>query len=182
MTQVSAGVFAGYDYQIGRAVVGVEGDYNRVFGSNESHISEDQYPGPGGIWSLKSRWNASIRGRLGFLATDRALVYGTAGVAFSRFDLRGGVENTIDDFYEIYPNFGAGDIGGGTRVGWTAGGGLQYALDANWSMRGEYRYTDYGTKTLTYIPNLPGAVAATTDVKVTENRVSMGMSYKFSDP
>src|ERR1700674_4197985 len=68
-TQTSVGVFGGYDYQIGRAVVGLEADYNRSFGSNYSHIHENEYPGEGGTWSVRSDWTASIRGRLGYLVT-----------------------------------------------------------------------------------------------------------------
>ena len=32
----------------------------------------------------------------------------------------------------------------GQPVGWTAGGGVEYAIDNNWSVRAEYRYTDFG--------------------------------------
>jgi outer membrane immunogenic protein len=31
------------------------------------------------------------------------------------------------------------------RVGWTAGGGIQYAVTDNWWVFGEYRYTNFGS-------------------------------------
>jgi outer membrane immunogenic protein len=184
MTQMSAGVFGGYDYQIGRFVLGVEGDYNRLAGSTHSHMQENEYPGTSGIWSVGSDWNASIRGRLGYLVTDRALVYATGGVAFTEVNVRAGVENNPNSTFDETPAWGDIDIGGGTRVGWTAGGGIQYALDSNWSLRGEYRHNDYGTKTLTYAHGVkagsniqPGT--GNVDMKVTSNLVSVGLSYKF---
>src|ERR1700731_3575781 len=78
----------------------------------------------------------SIRGRLG-IAWDRALFYATGGVAFGGF-------NT--DFSIFGPAFVSpagvpfGAFGGTsnfskTRVGWTVGGGIQYAITNNWSVR-----------------------------------------------
>ena len=32
-----------------------------------------------------------------------------------------------------------------TRAGWTIGGGLEFAVTNNWSVRAEYRYSDFGT-------------------------------------
>ena len=31
-------------------------------------------------------------------------------------------------------------------VGWTAGGGLEYALTQSWSVKAEYQYFDFGTQ------------------------------------
>ena len=81
----------------------------------------------------------SIRGRLG-VAWDRVLIYATGGVAF------GGINTDITvfgtDFFGT-PVFGSGNRST-TRVGWTVGGGLQYAVTNNWSVRAEYRFTDFG--------------------------------------
>jgi len=172
MTQTSVGAFAGYDYQINRVLVGIEGDYNRVFGSNHSFNAEDQYPGFSGITKVNAQWNASVRGRLGFLPTDRMLVYGTAGVAFAAFDLRYGIEGTQ------VPLFGDVNVAGDNRIGWTAGAGMQYAFDTSWSMRGEYRYTDYRTNRVNY----DHIGASYVDTQMTENRASVGIAYKFAGP
>lgn len=37
-----------------------------------------------------------------------------------------------------------------TYVGWTVEGGLEYALTDNRTMRGEYRYTDFGDQDFSF--------------------------------
>jgi len=142
---VVGGGHLGYNYQLGQFVVGVEGDVN---GSS--------YRGGNGIAFSKSPIDGSVRGRLGY-AFDRALIYATGGVAFGDFQYR--------------------DIGGSipynVRVGWTAGGGLEYAIDNNWSLRAEYRYTDYGR----YFYATPFLGADST--RQIDHRVQAGFSYKF---
>ena len=66
-------------------------------------------------------WFGTLRGRVGFLLTPSLLVYGTGGFAY------GGVE-----FWDQTR----------TRVGWTAGGGAEYLLAQNWSVKIEYLYLD----------------------------------------
>ena len=135
----------------GGLVFGVEGD---VDGSN--YKSNYQL----GAISDASRQNiqGSVRGRLG-VAFDRVLVYGTGGVAF------GDLQNNY--------TFGALNSSlSHTRVGYTVGGGLEYAISNNWSLRGEYRYTDFGS-----FNDSIGAVNVRHHE--TDNRVQGGFSYKF---
>ncbi len=113
---VVGGGHVGYNYQFGQFVAGVEGDVN---GSS--------YRGNNGIGASKDPIDGSVRGRLGY-AWDRALIYATGGVAFGDF-------NHSNVF---------GDSNWAGQVGWTAGGGVEYAIDNNWSVRAEYRYTDFG--------------------------------------
>ena len=148
-----AGGFVGYNKQIDRIVIGIEADANKPFGaSSGGNITEDLYPGPGGMFSVQSKWDASIRARLGVLLNERTLVYGTGGLAIGAFDAFGGEEITKGSSYETYANWGAGkNIGGGTRLGYTVGVGMEYAVDSNWKIRGEYRYTDFGTARTNYV-------------------------------
>jgi outer membrane immunogenic protein len=69
----------------------------------------------------------TVRGRAGF-AFDRFLVYGTGGFAYADIDKRiHGGKNQND-----------------WRWGWTAGGGVEYAVTDNITMRLEYLYADLG--------------------------------------
>ena len=97
--------------------------------------------------------DGSVRGRVGY-AWDRALIYGTGGVAFGDFN------------FSFSQNIWTG------QVGWTVGGGIDYALDNNWSLSAEYRYTDYGRYYFTVgrRPESDGLI---------DNRVQLGFSYKF---
>jgi outer membrane immunogenic protein len=73
------------------------------------------------------------------------------------------------------------DFGGNTysdsnsHTGWTIGAGVEYALTNNWSLRGEYRYHDFGTKNYA-IPS-PGGQG--TDVHLTASTATIGLNYKF---
>lgn len=88
----------------------------------------------------------SIRGRLGW-AIKRVLLYGTGGVGF------GDCKATT-----IYTSRFLGSASfdkSETRVGWTVGAGVEYALPSfsHWLIRIEYRYTDLGSINLSF----PGA-------------------------
>lgn len=108
----------------------------------------------------------SVRGRLG-IAADRALFYATGGVAFG--DLGNTYVNTLN---------GLSDSISHTRVGYTVGGGVEYAVTNNVSVRVEYRYTDFGT----FTDNLAASTGGAKNVqhRETDNRVQAGFSYKFN--
>lgn len=85
----------------------------------------------------------SFRGRIGW-AWNRFLLYGTGGIAFA---------DVTNDYGESFC-FGGGcsglnfDSRTRTLVGWTAGGGIEYAFTPNWLFGVEYRYTDFGRFTI----------------------------------
>jgi outer membrane immunogenic protein len=168
---VIGGAHVGYNLQLSQFVVGLEGDVDgsslkkTVYGDPfiDSFISvPTTISGNLGV-------QGSIRGRVGY-AWDRVLLYATGGVAFGGFN------------GSISTPFGY-DSTSTTRVGWTAGAGLEYAVTNNWSIRAEYRYTQFGHSTV-YATNsyvLPGlaAVGAFGNRTINENRVQVGFSYKF---
>ena len=126
----------------------------------------------GSIWSTIQ---GSVRARAGY-AFDRMLFYGTGGVAVGAFGSN----------FQVYGNdltlapFYAADQRSATRAGWTVGGGVEYAVNPHWSVRGEYRYTDFG-----HIGDLPAAtsmgVAYAADRHLDQNQVQVGVSYKFGE-
>ena len=72
---------------------------------------------------------------------------------------------------------GAGSTNTMTRVGWTAGAGLEYALTNNWSVRAEYDYLGFGSKQLNFTTPALGTVSSNADLNVQE--VKAGFDYKF---
>jgi outer membrane immunogenic protein len=164
-TQVTAGINVGYDYQMNNWVLGLIGDFNGRFGS--VNYSYD--------WRDTPNWDASIRGRLGYLLTPNALLYLTGGVAFGGFNLS-----------STYSGFGYWNYAyhASTNVGWTIGGGLQYALDSHWSTSIEYRYTDWGSANLTdnetYFGDGTYTYGYFGKLDRTDNRVQVGLTYKFT--
>src|SRR5207344_1082197 len=128
---LSYGILSGYNYQVGQVVLGVEGDFTGWT------VGKVRYTAiTGDFLTAQSKWGGSIRGRLGY-AADRALFYLTGGAAF--------VSNETS-----IPTTGISIGGDGTRLGWTAGGGVDYAFTNNWFTGIEYRYSQYESKTFTY--------------------------------
>ena len=155
-----AGVHAGYNYQIGSFVVGLEGDIEGVFGDDDDDLV---IVGPGGVvftnYGFAGNaldWQGSIRARAGF-AFDRALIYATGGFAFA------GVSD------------GFGTLGNDdTLTGWTLGAGIEYAFTNNLTTRLEYRYTNYDGG-----DNFFNNVAlGSNDLEF--HTIRAGLSYKFS--
>ena len=99
----------------------------------------------------------TVRVRGGF-AADRLLVYGTGGFAWAR--------NT----YEI-SIFNASSSASQVHMGWTAGGGAEYAFSPNWSVKAEYLYFDLASRD--YFPaQLPSGALHFSTVKA-------GLNYRF---
>ncbi len=175
------GAHVGYNYQIDHWVTGLEGaidglnlNKNALLTYADPLTLSDGYANQGATLagSLSSGIQGSIRARAGY-AFDRLLVYGTAGVAFAGVKSRLGF--SVGDASGVYY---ATDGRSGMRTGWTAGGGVEYAINNNWSVRGEYRFSDFGR--LTDAPEYSVAgLSYTANRQLNQNQVQAGFSYKF---
>jgi outer membrane immunogenic protein len=152
---VLGGAHVGYNYQINQFVAGLEGD---VDGTSYSKSIYD--PATTSFYGTRIPVEGSVRGRVGF-AYDRALFYATGGAAFA--DLKHSYSGSITPFPTSVST---------GRVGWTVGGGVEYAITNNWSVRGEYRYSDFGHTN----DSVGAGVISHHD---TEHAVRVGFSYKF---
>jgi outer membrane immunogenic protein len=101
---------------------------------------------------------ARSRGRAGVAVTDDILLYGTAGLAAERLRITEDATGNADT---------------NTMLGYTVGAGTDVKLTDQVFARGEYRYTDYGSKEFT----LPGV--GTADIDSSNHRVTMGVGIKF---
>jgi outer membrane immunogenic protein len=141
----------GYNYQMDQAVLGIEGDIDwaNINGSVSCAA---------GSCKTNDNWLSTVRGRLGF-AADRFMPYVTGGVAFG-------------DIQASLPGFAGGSV---TNVGWTAGGGIEFALPGHWSAKAEYLYVDLGN--LNCGAGSCGTTAQT--VSFTANLFRGGLNYRF---
>lgn len=68
-----------------------------------------------------------------------------------------------------------------TKVGWTAGGGIEGQLMGNWTAKGEYLYVDLGSQSGSYATDfgLGFIQNATITSSVREHIFRLGLNYKF---
>lgn len=138
------GGYAGYNFQFDNSpvVAGVETDFNYADIDDKGAGLKD-----------RTKWTGATRARLGY-AFDRFMVYGAAGVAYADRKISGAGSDSK------------------TALGWTVGGGVEYAATDNVVVRGEYRYSDFGKDKF----NLNGgSIKSDYD----EHRVMGGVAYKF---
>lgn len=114
------GLQAGYNYQIGSAVIGLEADIQ--YAGLEDRVSANGNTAKGEL-----DWYGTVRPRLGY-AFDRTLVYGTGGLAYGSYDMT----TTFGNSSETY-------------VGWVVGGGVEHAFTDNLTAKVEYQYVDLGS-------------------------------------
>ena len=107
------GVQAGYSWQNGSFVFGLESDIQAT-GAEETFAP----------WKFSNPWFGTVRGRAGY-AFNNILFFGTGGLAF------GELRATTFGLTESH-----------TNAGWTLGAGAEMGLDRNWSAKIEYLYVD----------------------------------------
>jgi outer membrane immunogenic protein len=104
---------AGYNYQLGPAVLGFETDIAFAFDAsgNSNVLAEQTYFG-------------TVRGRLGY-AWDRFMPYFTGGLAYSDINI-----NNIN-------------VNNDVQYGYTVGGGIEAQVFDNWTAKVEYNFVSF---------------------------------------
>ncbi len=157
---VLGGGQAGYNYQFNPwLVVGLEADIQAtdVHSQGSGIGGAADIFGPHFAYATQNKsvdWFGTVRGRFGVTlpSLPNLLIYGTGGLAY------GGVVHSanVSDVFPSLPGLivGAGANYDQTKVGWTAGGGVEWfpapahPLFHAFSVKLEYLYTDLGSTTL----------------------------------
>ena len=143
---------AGYNWQTGQMVLGIEGDvdWSGMSGTSSAFCSAG--------CSIKNDWLGTVRGRIGY-SFDRFLPYFTGGLA-------------AGDIQASTPGFAGATQ---TNLGWTLGAGMEVAIVGNWSAKAEYLHVDLGSF------NCGTACGGFTpdNVSLKEDLVRGGVNYKF---
>ncbi|MCC3243765.1 outer membrane beta-barrel protein [Methylocystis sp. WRRC1] len=180
----------GYNWQFMNSfIAGVEADIQGVAGNSPNRdifgSSFDPISGTNivtfGNRSSRLDYLGTVRGRLGWLFTPTMLVYGTGGLAY------GGV-STSATFVTSEIGFPFNSVASAsfadTRVGWTAGGGIEWMFMPNWSAKVEYLYYDLGTVSATAVAVEPTVVdwaySTTVRQRFNGNMVRAGLNYHFN--
>jgi outer membrane immunogenic protein len=124
--------------------------------------------------SVRNKNDASFRLRAGYLVMPNLLAYGTAGIA------RTSIETSMSCTGATSPGclFNHSQTIFSTLTGYTVGGGLEWRMFQNWLLRGEYRYSDYGTVQGNFFVG-SGDIELLTKVHVTSQTASVGLAYLF---
>ena len=126
----------GYNWQTGAWVFGIEGDIDAQDFHRDRVVGVAIGPFiPGDAFSVESKWQASLRGRIGYAAWDRSLIYVTGGAAWTNIK---GTASLV----------GLGTFSNDTTItGGTVGLGYEYAFTNNISLGIEGRWSFYGDRT-----------------------------------
>jgi outer membrane immunogenic protein len=169
---VVGGAQAGFNYQIQQVVVGAEGTFtwSNISGTQ---VTPSLIPTVSEMSISTPRWYATATGKIGFAAND-FLYYVKGGAAWM------GVNNTQT------VSAGVGNISsqtiGSTRSGFTVGGGIEFGMTENLSVRLEYDFLDFGTKTYTFA-NLntdPTPLVLPVSIQSTTHLFLTGLNYRFN--
>jgi opacity protein-like surface antigen len=199
------GAQAGYNYQMGSWVYGVEADFGWTnargaatnsnasdgtalvsppasfpFGLPPSPFAFGTTPGCTTRIDLSCQvlldWVATFTGRVGY-AYDRALFYVRGGGAWMD-----GTSQTFDNYRTIgSPTLGVGPIchcilgsARDTRLGWALGAGFEYSYTVNWSVKGDFLYTDFGSRQITF------SDGERWDIREAFSEFKLGINYHFA--
>jgi len=185
------GVQAGYNWQIGKVVYGIETDFQlgSMSGSgvsNSTFLWNGVQPGFTKYYDMDMDWYGTLRGRLGY-DLGGWMPYATGGLAYGH----GTLSNTVVNNY-LGACCGSGNgvsatgTAADTHIGWAAGAGLEYALNGNWSVKAEYLHVNLGAQPYsisgTITPLSGGPAAFNTDgfrSTLSFDTIKGGINYRF---
>jgi opacity protein-like surface antigen len=163
-----AGGQAGYNVQLGKIVVGIEGDYGWSNANGGKQC-------PGFFFTCQAEVDglASVTARLGY-SVGRALFYAKGGWAGGDVTATGTL-NTAPGA----PIFAVTPVVATKWVnGWTLGGGMEFALTDRWSAKAEYMHYDLGEERFV-VSTLGGVPADIADITTRGDTVRIGVNYHF---
>jgi outer membrane immunogenic protein len=165
----AAFVNAGYNWQVGQFVFGGEADVGILNATGTAFPYGISYPNS--YLKTKIHSLASVRARLGY-AFGPALLYVTGGLALS--DVTNIILDNPLDIVGVNKN--------SLNTGWVLGGGIEYELNTNWTVRAEGIYYDFGTKALNFIGTPGSYLEGQTFVNISKESPvvgRIGIDYHF---
>jgi outer membrane immunogenic protein len=130
--------------------------------------------------SVTNKDDFSLRLRAGFLITPDIMLYGTGGLAFQRVEatMSCGSPNPRVALSPACDIASLSQTDGAWLPGWTVGGGVEWKFAQNWLLRGEYRYSDFGTWKPDFFRGSQ-IIEVFPAIKVTSQIATAGIAYKF---
>ena len=188
------GAQAGYNWQLGSWVYGLEGDIQATGQSGDGLFATSALLGAviNGVvatgtlintTTYKLPWFGTFRGRIGY-AADRWLVYATGGLAFGEISAESTTALGFSAGVGIPPpaqSLSSREV----RAGWVIGAGVEAAFATNWSLKVEYLHLDFGSIGQSFsTPAVPSAFASISasgnlHARLSDDIGRIGVNYKF---
>ncbi|HZT28135.1 MAG TPA: outer membrane beta-barrel protein, partial [Pseudolabrys sp.] len=167
----------GYNWRFANILAGIEADLSYSSARRSNSATGALFIG--GVFKTtidaKLQSFGTVRGRLGLLATNDLLVYGTGGLAYG--DAKTTVTGVNLALNCPFNNCFSGSTG--TKGGWTAGGGVEYAFMPHWTVKAEYLYLDFGRHTFVMNDAINVGATVTASTHQTFNVARAGVNYHF---
>lgn len=171
------GLDAGYNWQAGNYLAGIEGDIEWLHLSGSASSGPVVIPGgAGNTFTITSSadidWLATLRGRLGF-TSGGWLFYATGGAAFTTLHGNFQFSETLS------PSVETASVSA-LKTGYTVGGGVETYIWQHWSAKAEYLYVDFGNASAFGVDNVlipPYFFTHTVNLKL--NIARLGLNYHF---
>jgi outer membrane immunogenic protein len=162
------GIQAGYNYQMGRWVFGMETDIQAT--AQKDFVCRFCSPASAFNAEQKLPWFGTVRGRIGW-AAGPIYSYFTGGLAY------GQVETNV-----AIPIMGSPTVGAAThetKAGWIYGSGIEAALAGNWTVKFEYLYMSLGSTVVPFFTSGSGASRTMFTSDIRDRIVRAGVNYRF---
>ena len=175
------GLQIGFNRQHGSLVWGLEADVSwSNLGDSREFSAYVNYVESGWAFDAELEQFGTVRGRLGFLATPRLLLYGTGGFAWgkAKIDKQTRLYHSDGTFVEVTGTGSADE----NHLGWAAGLGGEFMLTDNWTIRGEWLHVDLGKEKYHLKGTTTKGDPFLTDsfpADLTFDVVRLGVNYKF---
>mgnify|MGYP000358366634 CR=1 FL=1 len=153
------GIGAGYDVNLGSAVVGVEGEWSDSTAKSSRNDFSDQF----GFGRVSQGRDLYVGARAGILANPATLIYVKGGYTNSKLNvLAGNTNEATDTSFKL--------------DGWRVGAGVERALSANSFAKVEYRYSNYNDA---HIDFADGATTRDFGIDTDRHQVVASVGWRF---
>lgn len=164
---IDGGIFggtAGYNFQTGPWVYGLDGDFSWINARGQAHEIAPFTTST--VEGTDEDWLGTARVRFGWTASNRVLLYATGGFAVAS------VKATVEPFNA------RGLAQTETRWGGTVGAGVETMLDQNWSVKAEYLHVDM-VRASYFDPSRGPTFNIRGNVPVDNDIFRLGLNYHF---
>jgi outer membrane immunogenic protein len=182
-TSFSGGAQAGYNWQLSKLILGVEGDLQWLNGyANFSTVSTNPLRQPVTTSAYREmNMLATLRARMGVAVWERSLLYVTGGLAVGDANVR--ISSSCKTCVDAMGNSAPRDVtsaSAGTPTGWAVGGGYEAALSDRVSLKAEYLHFDLGQNQTTVAYHYGSNTSSMTGkVRDEGDLVRIGMNFKL---